>query len=75
MSPIKEPPDSLSPVESGSLVEAHQSRGVPKLLFESPRRRRIDESVRVAFLSTLPKEEGNGTRASWREKPWRLGCV
>ena len=57
MSSNKEPSASLSPVESGSLVEAHQSRGAPKLLCESPRWRRIDESMRVAFLSTLPEEE------------------
>ena len=57
MSPIKEPPASLSPVESRSLVEAHQSRGAPKLLCESTRRRSIDESMRVVFLSTLPEEE------------------
>ena len=57
MSPSKEPPASLSPVESGSLAEAHQSRGAPELLCESPRRRRIDELARMAFLSTLPEEE------------------
>ena len=57
MSPTKEPPASLSPVESGSMVEAHQNRGAPKLLCESPRRRRIDRSMRVAFLSTLPEQE------------------
>ena len=44
-------------METGSLVEAHQSRGAPKLLCESPRRRSVDESMRVAFLSTLPEEE------------------
>ena len=32
MSPTKKPPASLSPVESGSLAEAHQSRGAPELL-------------------------------------------
>ena len=48
MSPTKEHPASLSPVESESLVESHQSRGARKLLCESPRRRRIDESMRVA---------------------------
>ena len=57
MSPTKEPPASLSPVESMSLVETHQRRGESKLLSESPRRRRIDESMQVAFLGTLPEEE------------------
>ena len=57
MSPTKETPASLSPVESMSLVGARQRRGETKLLSESPRMRRIDESIRVAFLGTLPKEE------------------
>ena len=39
-------------------MEAHQRRDRSKLLCESPPRRRIDESRRVAFfLSTLPEEE------------------
>ena len=57
MSPTKKPPASLSPVEPMSLIEAYQRRDTPKLLCESPRRRRIDESMPVAFLSTLPEEE------------------
>ena len=31
--------------------------GVQKLLHESSRRRRFDETMRVSFLSTLPEEE------------------
>ena len=57
MSPTTEPPASLSPVESGSLIKAYQRRGAPKLLSEPPRWRRIDESLRVAFLIKLPEEE------------------
>ena len=57
MSPTKESPASLSPVESKSPIEAHQGRGAPKLLCKSPRRRRMDEYLRLAFLSTLPEEE------------------
>ena len=57
MSPTKEPPASQSPVESMSLVEAYERKGESKLLRESPRRGRIDESMRVAFLGTLPEEE------------------
>ena len=75
MSPTKEPPASLSPVESMSLVEAHQRRGESKLLSESRRRRRIDESMRVAFLGTLPEEEWERYRASWRERPARFGLA
>ena len=68
MSPTLEPPASLSPVESGSLVEAHQSRGAHKLLCESPRRRRIDKSMPVAFLSTLPEEEWERHRGELERK-------
>ena len=57
MSPTKEPTASLSPVESRSLIEEHQGRGAPKLLFESLRRRRIDDSMQVEVLSTLSEEE------------------
>ena len=57
VSPTKELPASLSPLESMSLVEAHQRRGESKQLTESPRRRRIDESMPVAFLGMLPEEE------------------
>ena len=55
MSPTMEPPASLSPVESMPLVEAYQRRSESKLLDETPLRRRIDESMRVAFLGTLPE--------------------
>ena len=57
LSPTKDSPASLSPVEFMSLVEAYQRKGESKLLSESPRRRRIDESMRVAFLGTSPEEE------------------
>ena len=85
MSPIKEHPASLSPVESMSLVEAHQRRNESKLLSESPRRQRIDESMRVAFLGTLPEEEWESyqselekktgetwTRVAFQVSPWRV---
>ena len=39
------------------MKEAYQSRDAPKLLCESPRRRRIEESLRGIFLSKLPEEE------------------
>ena len=35
----------------------YRSRGIQKLFHESPRRRIIDETMRVSFLSTLPEEE------------------
>ena len=57
MSPKKESPASLSPVDPISLAMDHRSRDLQKLLHESPRRRRIEETMRVSFLSTLPEEE------------------
>ena len=65
MSPTKEPTASLYPGEPMSLMEAHQRRDTSRLLCESPRRRRIDESMRVAFLNTLPEEEWERYQ-SWR---------
>ena len=57
MSPTKERSTILSPVESISLVEAYKRKGESELLKESPRRRRVHESMRVAFLGKLPEEE------------------
>ena len=57
MSPRKEAPANLSPVDPRSLAMDHRSRDLQKLLHESPRRRRTEETMRVSFLSTLPEEE------------------
>ena len=57
MSPTREAPASLSPVNPISLAMDYRSRDLQKLLHESPRRRRIEETMRVFFLSTLPEEE------------------
>ena len=75
MSPTKEHPASLSPTECRSLIEAHQMRGAPKLLCESPRKRRVDESMRVAFLSTLPEEERGSYRSELKRKTGENGRV
>ena len=56
MSPTKEAPANLSPVEPISLA-MDRRKELQKLLHESPRRRKIEESMRVSFLSTLPEEE------------------
>ena len=56
MSPTKEAPANLSPVEPISLAIDYRRRELQKLLHESPRRRKIEESIRVSFLSTLPEE-------------------
>ena len=57
MSPTKEAPASLSQVDPISLAMDHLSSDLQKLLHESPRRRRIEETMRVSFLSALPEEE------------------
>ena len=57
MSPTKETPASLSPVEPISLAMDYRSRDLQKLLHESPRRRKVEESMRVSFLSTLLEEQ------------------
>ena len=57
MSPTKEATASLSPVEPISLSMDYRRRELQKLIHESPRRRKIEESMRVSFLSTLPEEE------------------
>ena len=54
MSPTKEAPASLSPAATVFLALDSQRRYVHKLLGESPRRRRIDKTMRVSFLDTLP---------------------
>ena len=57
MYPTKEAPASLSPVGPVSLVMDNRSGKIQKLLHESPRRRRIEETMRVSFLNTLPEEK------------------
>ena len=57
MSPTKEAPASLSLVNPISLAMENQSRSLQKLLHESPRRRRFEETMMVSFLNTLPEEE------------------
>ena len=57
MSPKREAPASLSPVDPIALAMEYRSRDIQKLLHESPRRRRIDDTLRISYLSTLPEEE------------------
>ena len=64
MSPTKEAPASLSPVEPISLAMDYRRRELQKLLHESPRRTKIEESMRVSFLSTLREENGKDTRVN-----------
>ena len=57
MSTSKEAPASLSPVDPIGLLMDYRRRDKQKLLHQSPRTRRIDETMRVSFLSPLPEEE------------------
>ena len=57
MSPTREALASLFLVDPIGLAMDYRSRDIHKLLHESPRRRRVDETMRVSFLSTLPEEE------------------
>ena len=57
MSPTREAPASLFPVDPIGLAMDYRSRDIQKLLRESPRRRQIDKTMSVSFLSTLPEEE------------------
>ena len=57
MSPTKKAPASLSPKEPISLAMDCWKRDLQNLLHESPRRRKIEETMRVSFLSMLQEEE------------------
>ena len=57
ISPRKEAPASLSPADPEGLELSSRSREVYKQLHESPRRRRIEDTMRVSLLGTLPEEE------------------
>ena len=57
MSHTKEASADLSPVDPISQARECRNRDSQRLLHESPRRRKIEESMRVSFLRTLPEEE------------------
>ena len=57
MSSTKEAPASLSPVDPVCLALESQRWYAQKQIHESPRRRRIDETMRVCFLGTLSQKE------------------
>ena len=57
MSPTKEASADLSPMDPISQARECRGRDTQRLLHESPRRRKVEESMRVSFLSTLPEEE------------------
>ena len=72
MSPTKEAPASLSPVDPVCLALDSRRGYAQKLLHESPRRRRIDETVRVSSLGTLPEEEWERYQS---ELEWKTGVT
>ena len=57
MSPTKEASADLSPMDPISQARECRNTDPQRLLHESPRRRKIEESMRASFLSTLPEEE------------------
>ena len=57
ISHAEEAPANLSPMDAVGLALGSRSRGINKLLNESTRRRRIDDTMRVIFMGTLPEEE------------------
>ena len=57
MSPTKEALANSSPVDPIGLAMNHRRRDPQILIHESPGRRKIEETMRVSFLSTLPDEE------------------
>ena len=57
MSPTKKASADLSPVDPISQARECRNKDPQRLLHESPRRRKFEESMRVSFLRTLPEEE------------------
>ena len=61
-------PTSLSLVDPIGLAMDYRRKDIQKLLHESPRTRRIDETMRVSFLSTLPEEEWERYQSELKQK-------
>ena len=83
MSPRKEASADLSPMDPISQARECRSRDPQRLLHESPRRRKIEEPMKISFLSTLPEEEweryqmelegktgATWSRVNFMEKSW-----
>ena len=83
MSPTKEASADLSPMDPISQARECRSKDPQRLLHESPRRRKIEESMKISFLSTLPEEEweryqmelegktgATWSRVNFMEKSW-----
>ena len=74
MSPTKEASADLSPMDPISRARECRSRDPQRLLHESPRRRKIEESMRVSFLSTLPEEEWERYQSELEGKTGAIWC-
>ena len=83
MSPTKEASADQSPMDPISQARECRSKDPQRLLHESPRRRKIEESMKISFLSTLPEEEweryqmelegktgATWSRVNFMEKSW-----
>ena len=68
MSPTKEGPATLSPLHTVCLALDSRRGDAQKLLNESPRRRRIDETICLSFLKTLPEKEWERYRSKLERK-------
>ena len=64
MSPTKDAPASLAPVAPVYLALDSQRRDAQKLIHEFPRRRRIDETMRVSFLARCQRRNGRDTKVN-----------
>ena len=67
VSPTREASASLSPVSPIGLAMDYRG-DIQKLLHESPRRRRVDVTMGVSFLSTLSEEEWEGYQSELERK-------
>ena len=83
MSPTKEASADLSPMDPISQARECRSKDPQRLLHESPRRRKTEESMKISFLGTLPEEEwkryqmelegktgATWSRVNFMEKSW-----
>ena len=68
MSPAKEASADLYPMDPISQARECRTRDPQRLLHESPRRRKTEESMRVSFLSRLPEEEWERYRSELESK-------
>ena len=64
MSPTKEASADLSPMDPMSQARESRSREPQRLLHGSPRRRKIEESMKISFLSSYRRRNGRDIKAN-----------